>query len=137
MLQLVYISSARMLITDATCRDILSISRRNNERDGISGLLVAGQRRYLQALEGKTDVVRAAYQRIRADPRHYACVLLGEHYIDDRMFGAWDMGFQQGGRELSDDASLAAVVTNLVAPISDANLRAQFVGFAELQERAA
>lgn len=137
MLQLVYISSARNLITEATCRDILSVSRKNNQRDGISGLLIAGQQRFLQALEGNTDVVRAAYQRIRADPRHYACVLLGEHHVDDRMFGAWEMGFQKGGRELSDGSSLAAVVTNLVDPITDANLRAQFVGFAELQGRAA
>lgn len=38
-LQLVYISSARELITEATCRDILLVSRRNNLRDGISGLL--------------------------------------------------------------------------------------------------
>lgn len=137
MLQLVYISSARELITEATCRDILSVSRKNNQRDGISGLLVAGQRRFLQALEGEPDAVRAAYQRICKDPRHYACVLLGEHYIDNRLFGAWEMGFQQAGRELSDDANLAAIVTNLVDPISDANLRAQFVGFAEMQEQAA
>ncbi len=137
MLQLVYISSARELITEATCRDILLVSRRNNLRDGISGLLVAGQRRFLQALEGKTDAVRAAYQRISADPRHYACVLLGEHHIDDRMFGTWEMGFRPGGSDLSDDASLAAIVTSMVDPIGDANLRAQFVGFAELQSRAA
>lgn len=47
------------------------------------------------------------------------------------------MGFQPGGSDLSDDASLAAIVTSMVDPIGDANLRAQFVGFAELQSRAA
>lgn len=106
-------------------------------RDGVSGLLVAGQRRFLQALEGRTDVVRATYQRIIADPRHYACVLLSDRYVDERQFGAWDMGFLNGSDDLSDDAGLAAIVTKLVDPVTDASLRAQFVGFADLQSKAA
>ncbi len=137
MLQLVYISSARQPITHAACLDILETSRRNNLRSGVSGLLVAGERRFLQALEGRTDAVRATYKRILADPRHYACVLLSEQYIDERCFGDWDMGYAPGGADLSDDAKLATIVTSLVEPVGDASMRAQFVGFAELQSRAA
>lgn len=137
MLQLVYISSCRQPITEATCRDILDTSRKNNQRDGMTGLLVAGQSRFLQVLEGKTDVVRAAYRRILSDPRHYACVLLGERYIEERLFGEWDMAFAKGGAELSEHLNLAAIVASLVEPIADANLRAQFIGFAEMHSKAA
>lgn len=137
MLQLVYISSARQPITASVCTNILSVSRTSNQRSGITGLLVAGERRFLQALEGPTDAVRSTYARILKDPRHYACVLLSEHYLDQRQFGEWSMGYIAGGPELSDEGLLADVVTKLVDPIDDASLRAQFIGFAELQNRAA
>lgn len=104
---------------------------------GVTGLLVAGERRFLQALEGPADAVRATYARILKDPRHYACVLLSEYYQDQRQFSDWSMGYVAGGPELSDESHLAQVVTRLVDPIDDASLRAQFVGFAELQSRAA
>ena len=137
MLQLVYISSARTLISENTCADILAKSRLHNQRADISGLLVAGQRRFLQALEGPTDAVRATYARILNDPRHYACVLLGERYLDTRQFGDWAMGYNAGGRDAADDAGLVSIVEALVDPLDNANLKAQFTGFAELQSRAA
>jgi hypothetical protein len=68
MLQLVYISTSREPITDRLLDDILSTSRRNNDRAGVSGLLVAGGRRFLQALEGPAAAVLATYARIAADP---------------------------------------------------------------------
>ncbi|WP_114227162.1 MULTISPECIES: BLUF domain-containing protein [Sphingomonas] len=137
MLQLVYISSAREVITGSTCATILEKSRANNSRDDVTGLLVAGERRFLQALEGPTEAVRSTYARIIQDHRHYACVLLSEQYVENRQFAAWSMGFVSGGSEMSDDQSLAQIVTRLVNPISDASLRAQFIGFAELQDQAA
>lgn len=137
MLQLVYISTARHAITEACCLEILTTSRENNLRVGITGLLVAGQRRFLQALEGRPEAVRSAYKRIIEDPRHYACVLLSEQYVNERQFGNWAMGYSSGGSDLADDAELASIVTSLVDPVGDANLRAHFIGFAELQSRAA
>ena len=84
MLTLVYISTARGEITPAMCEDILLASRRNNPANDITGLLVAGKKRFLQALEGPADQVRTTYARIAADPRHFACVALGERTSDTR-----------------------------------------------------
>ena len=137
MLQLVYISSARNLICNDICADILAKSRTNNLRNNISGLLVASQRRFLQTFEGPTDSVRNTYERIRSDPRHYACVLLGERNLDERQFGNWAMGYSAGGRDAPEEAGLVSVVSELDATLRDANLRAQFTGFAELHSRAA
>ena len=137
MLQLLYISTAREPITAAMCDDILAVSRRNNRPAGITGLLVAGQRRFLQALEGPDDEVRAAYDRIAADPRHFACVVLSRRIVEQRSFGDWAMGYTAGGDEGPAGADLPATVAALVAPIEDPNLRAQFLGFADVQSKVA
>lgn len=136
MLTLVYISTARTPITEAMCQDILAASRINNPVNGVTGLLVAGRKRFLQALEGPADEVRATFARIAADPRHFACVVLAERTADERQFGKWAMGYKSG-HDADDHADLEAVVTALVAPLEDPNLRAQFIGFAQLNARAA
>ena len=137
MLQIVYISSARSVISAPVCLAILRQSRINNERANVTGLLVAGQRRFLQVLEGPTDTVRTTFARILADPRHYACVVISERYLEERQFGAWAMGFEAGGPDAADGETLTPIVDALVAPLKDASLRAQFTGFAKLQSRAA
>lgn len=138
MLQLLYISTARAPIDAAMCDDILAASRRNNRASGITGLLVAGKRRFLQALEGPEAAVRATYNRIAADPRHFGCVILSQRTVGERGFGDWAMGYAAGG--LDEGAAgndLPAIVAALVAPIADPGLRAQFTGFAEIQSNAA
>lgn len=70
---------------------ILLDARRCNERDEITGALIARQDLYLQLLEGPEDKVRAAYQRIRQDDRHIDVVPLVERSIDVRMFPGWAM----------------------------------------------
>lgn len=135
-LTLVYISTARARITDAMCDDILVASRANNPRPGITGLLVAGEKRFLQALEGPAEEVRATYARIAADPRHFACVVLAERIVEERLFGDWAMGYSVG-HDAGDGADLEAIVAALVESLDDANLRAQFIGFAQLNARAA
>jgi Sensors of blue-light using FAD len=118
------------------CTTILNQSRHNNAIGDITGLLVAGHKRFLQALEGPAAEVRRTYAQIAADDRHYACVLLGEREIDQRQFGDWAMGYSAGGSEPDDDSDLEALVATMVAPVPDPNLRAQFNGFAALQARA-
>ncbi|OAN67182.1 BLUF domain-containing protein [Sphingomonas sp. TDK1] len=109
MLQLVYVSSANPAIPCPT-QDILTISRRNNARDRITGLLYADAGRFLQALEGPEDAVEAAYARIRQDPRHGAIVLLSRQVVDRRAFGHWEMAHRAPG---ADAASFLAEVERL------------------------
>ena len=134
MLQLVYISTAREPISAGLCEDILAVSRRNNRVWDISGLLVAGRKRFLQALEGPEAEVRATYDRIAADPRHFACVILSERHVDQRQFGDWAMAYKLADEGAGDD--LPTTVAALVAAIDDPNLRAQFLGFATIQAAA-
>jgi hypothetical protein len=101
--RLVYYS--RNLTTDDTdtfaaeVSDILSTSRANNERDGITGALMFNAGCFAQVLEGPLDVVEVAFERIQQDDRHSEVSLLAMEPITKRSFPNWAMGFVG----LSDD----------------------------------
>jgi len=135
MLQIIYISTARQPLSDADLDQILGASRRNNKAAGVTGLLVVGGRRFLQALEGPDQAVAATMERIKADKRHFAVVELSRKVVESRSFGAWDMACEQGG--LAGEQDLQADLAALIQPIEDRSVRAQFESFAALHARAA
>jgi hypothetical protein len=136
MFQIVYISTSREMPTAQTLDSILTSSRRNNAECGVTGLLLSGGRRFLQALEGPEAEVRATFERILADPRHFAIVQLSRREIKQRQFGDWAMAYNAGG-EAGEGTDLREVVKALIGPLADRDLRAQFTGFAEIHARAA
>lgn len=130
--RIIYISTCRTDPDRGMVDDILRSSRRNNRRDGLTGLLVVGGRRFLQVLEGPGALLDAAYRRIRNDQRHFAMVELGRKPISERAFADWDMGCEQlDGDDLSD------LVDQLTSGLVDADLRAQFRSFVEVHRKAA
>ncbi|MBX2805856.1 MAG: BLUF domain-containing protein [Hyphomicrobiales bacterium] len=80
--------------------ELLEISRKNNERDGITGLLIykqwndAERANFLQILEGPRDLVDKAYRKIAKDNRHHTILPLEQGDIPARNFGSWAMGFK-------------------------------------------
>lgn len=95
MIQLCYISTARPQVGWHSVDEILDVSRRNNRRAGVTGLLLFNGKRFLQLLEGPTGQVEATFARIMSDPRHFAVVKLSQRTIDEREFGDWDMSFER------------------------------------------
>ena len=135
--QIVYISTARALVPDVQqIEDILRVSRRNNHRDGLTGLLIVGGRRFLQVLEGPNLSLEAAFRRIKADERHFAVVELSRHAITQRSFSDWDMAYQEGG-SAEGFSDLVGIVGGMTDPLANPSLKAQLRGFAELHARAA
>jgi hypothetical protein len=133
--RLLYISTARTPMPQVELDSLLRVSRRNNSLARVTGLLVAGGRRFLQVLEGPDDAVHATYERIRADPRHFACVILADQPVAERSFAGWAMGFQPGA-SLSGEGRIAVDIEALLQPIADPVLRGYFTGFAERQAAA-
>jgi hypothetical protein len=129
MIRLLYISTSRSPLVSAEIDGILRVSRRNNRAVGVTGLLVVGGRRFLQALEGPEAAVLETFERIRADPRHFAVVILSRSAIAERQFGDWSMGYQPGAA-LGAEASVAADVEALIAPIDNPVVHAYFHQFA-------
>ncbi len=131
MLQLSYISTARKALSPEELETVLQASRRNNAKAGVTGLLVVGGRRFLQVLEGPEAEVTATYERIKADPRHFALVQLSRRVVEGRGFGDWAMGYRAGGEGLKAD------VEALIRDVADKDLHALFAGFAEIHAKAA
>ena len=132
--RILYISTARRPLSDVELETILGASRRNNRLADVTGLLVVGDRRFLQVLEGPEDAVKATFERISGDNRHFALVELNNKAIDKRSFPHWAMGFQRGG-EVADGLTLEKQVASLLEPVTDLNLKAYFSGFARSHKK--
>lgn len=130
MIQLCYISTARPEVTSGSVVEILKISRRNNDKAHVTGLLLFNGKRFLQLLEGPAPAVAETFTRISLDPRHFAVVKLSERLIEDREFGAWSMSFE---RFDGDDSKVRVVeqmkdLTRTASP----NVRALFTTYAAI-----
>lgn len=71
--------------------DLAEVSARNNQRDGITGLLILSGSTFLQVLEGAAQPVNAVFQRICRDPRHHTVELLQFETISESYFDSWNM----------------------------------------------
>jgi hypothetical protein len=91
---LVYVSRASHALSDEQLLNILEVSRANNQRDDITGLLLYKEERFMQLLEGPETSVCAAYARIARDSRHQDPTILLEGETAERDFPDWTMGFQ-------------------------------------------
>jgi hypothetical protein len=134
MLQITYISTARPELPAEAIDQILGVSRRNNHADGVTGLLLYDGYRFLQALEGEPHRVQRAYDRIKADPRHRAIVMLSSYEVTARSFGDWSMASQRVG--IASGNTVAELVDSLTGDIADANMQALFRSFARLRHAA-
>ena len=93
---LTYLSNAPTL-RDLDIQAILEVSRKNNQRDEITGLLMIRDGVIFQMLEGDKGRVLSAFQRISKDARHNSIKILFEAEEDaERIFPQWQMGFVNG-----------------------------------------
>ena len=134
MLQMTYISTARPELPAEAIDEILGVSRRNNHADGITGLLLYDGYRFLQALEGDPLRVQRSFERIKADPRHRAVVMLGSYEVTGRSFGEWSMASQRVG--ISSGNTVAELVDSMTEDVADLNMQALFRSFARLRQAA-
>lgn len=91
---LAYLSTAATPLALKDLLPILEISRDNNQRTGITGILLYRDGRFVQLLEGEESAVRDLYAVIGKDPRHHDVVTLFEGPITERRFSEWLMGFR-------------------------------------------
>jgi hypothetical protein len=72
-------------------RSITSVSERNNQACGVTGVLLASRSHFMQAVEGNFEDVNAVFRRICRDDRHVELSIIGFTVIDARLFGGWGM----------------------------------------------
>jgi hypothetical protein len=105
--RLLYVSrsDAEGVAFETLTEQVVEVSARNNARVGVTGLLVAFDGWFLQALEGGRAETSATFARIARDPRHAVLELISAGPIDARLFGRWSMS--------------ARTITPAAAPVLD------------------
>ncbi|TJZ89944.1 BLUF domain-containing protein [Paracoccus gahaiensis] len=78
-------------LTAKALDDLLLKSRANNERDGITGVLIASDEDFMQLLEGGRAVVAECFMRIMKDDRHQSIRVLMAGESGARLFSEWSM----------------------------------------------
>lgn len=94
MIHLVYVSTAVKPFSNEELLQLLDKARRNNEKLGITGMLLYKNGDFMQALEGDPTKVQALTAQIGQDPRHKDIRTILEGECNEREFPDWSMGFQ-------------------------------------------
>lgn len=68
--RLTYVSTAHKAVSSIDLQDILEAAIRNNERDGVTGMLLYNGANFMQVLEGPEEAINTVYNRICSDKRH-------------------------------------------------------------------
>jgi hypothetical protein len=91
--RIIYLSSGIKIFSDEEINDLLKVSRNNNEKNGITGLLLYSDGNFIQILEGEKEAVVNTYKKIVNDVRHRNIILVISEPIKKRNFKDWKMGF--------------------------------------------
>ncbi|MBX2818805.1 MAG: BLUF domain-containing protein [Rhodothermaceae bacterium] len=92
---LVYISFAAGGLREKELSEILEASRRNNQKRGITGLLLYAEGNIIQVLEGNQEEVEALYEKIGLDERHERITRLFAGHSETRLFSEWSMAYKR------------------------------------------
>ncbi|MFP4602148.1 MAG: BLUF domain-containing protein, partial [Halochromatium sp.] len=91
--RIVYCSELTENIGSDEIADILQVSRENNAKQAVSGVLLFNTHYFLQCLEGSRAAVNGIYCRICCDQRHHNAQLLTYGEVSQRLFSAWSMAY--------------------------------------------
>jgi hypothetical protein len=119
--RVVYLSTATRLLGADQLESILAISRRNNGRDGITGLLLYDDGNFIQAIEGEPAAIERLMARLSGDPRHRGIQVVSTEAVASRLFSDWAMEAQRLDRVAQ--LPLAASGANIAPIMLNAFLR--------------
>ena len=104
--QLIYVSRAAQTDKDWVYRTVNSIKQYAVDRNplrGVSGVLVYGDGRFLQLLEGPEEWVRDTFARISQDRRHHSVQVVCERFFPVRVYPEPSLGVLNVGELGPDD----------------------------------
>jgi hypothetical protein len=93
MINLIYASAAKNMMTSEELLEILKKARIKNEGLAITGMLLYRSGNFLQVLEGEESKVTALYDVIKTDPRHHQVLTIAIKPVKERLFSSWEMAF--------------------------------------------
>ena len=87
---LIYFSKPSSL-DDRTISEILETSRKNNQKNKVTGALIWRSDLYFQFLEGPAEEIDKTFKRIESDSRHSEIRIIKEGILTRRLFASWAM----------------------------------------------
>jgi len=97
--QVVYISAATQHFSAEALEELLARARANNERNGMTGILLYHDLSFLQIVEGTRDDVDRLMARIRRDPSHASLRIVQDESVPERDFRSWAMASRVANAE--------------------------------------
>jgi len=94
MFYIIYASDATKPFSSSELLALLTKSRENNSRLGITGMLLYKAGAFMQVLEGEESEVQKLYKKIKQDSRHSNVMVLDEGTHEVSEFKEWSMGFK-------------------------------------------
>lgn len=94
LLEIVYSSETPIPLAADEVRALLDHARRKNAEWNVTGLLCYDHKKFLQIIEGETDVIMDLFHVIQNDPRHSNVRILHERDITHRAFDDWKMAYE-------------------------------------------
>lgn len=92
--QIFYVSQSKKVFNDDNLMELLDKSRKSNDKNGVTGMLIYNSSIFLQLLEGDRESVQKIFDKIKADKRHDQVIILYEGDIEERLFPHWTMGYK-------------------------------------------
>lgn len=91
--QVLYRSTVTKPLTNQELLDLLEQARSFNLEHQITGMLLYSEGQFVQAIEGREEVIRPLYERIQRDSRHREIETVGEGRLPAHQFSEWSMDF--------------------------------------------
>jgi hypothetical protein len=91
--RIIYLSWASAPLDDSQLKELLRVARWRNTQLHITGMMLYGNERFMQVLEGEEKTVRRLYEQIKRDARHQHITTYSDKPITERAFGEWAMAF--------------------------------------------
>ena len=91
---LVYVSSAKRLLSADELTHLLECARERNAKEKVTGVLLYSHGKFMQYLEGPAAGLNTVYEVIKADAKHEGIIELVREAIPSREFADWSMAFR-------------------------------------------
>ena len=95
MLRITYISSESYKLSSDDLLAILGKCNKNNQRLGLTGMLIYGNGTFIQSVEGDEKIVKNTISKISSDTRHKDFKVLSEEIAEKRLYDEFNMGFER------------------------------------------
>ncbi len=88
-----YVSTVSPNISNTDILRLMDHVSFHNNTIGFTGILIHSEGNFFQVLEGKEEIVKMMFERIKKDPRHYNIIKMLDKEINDSSFSVYHSSF--------------------------------------------